>query len=344
MRVDLFDFSLPPDRIAERPASPRDSARLLTMTRDALVDRVVRDLPDMLKQGDVLVFNNTRVIPARLFGTRGQVEIEVLLYEQQEPSIWLALARPVKRLNPNDKIHFADGFTAGVLDRTEDGSVLLQFNLSGSAFTKALERNGHIPLPPYINRCDDDRDRVDYQTVYAQENGAIAAPTAGLHFTPALLDKLKSYNIETAYVTLHVGIGTFQPVKVDDTNDHVMHHEWGEISLDVASSLTMAKQQGRRIIAVGTTSLRLLESASDDGGTVYPFAAPTDLFIMPGYRFKAVDALMTNFHLPRSTLYMLVSAFGGMERTREAYTHAIANEYRFYSYGDAFFLERSTTP
>ncbi len=343
MRVDLFDFSLPQGLIAGRPAVPRDSARLLDVTGNALADRTVRDLPDLLHKGDVLVFNDTRVIPARLFGTRGRVEVEILVHQQEDTGTWLALARPAKRLKPGDKIEFGDDFCADVIERTADGSFRLKFNRSGSAFTQALEHFGHMPLPPYLGRSDDERDRTDYQTVYAQKEGAVAAPTAGLHFTPEVLDRLNRLGIETAYITLHVGIGTFQPVKVDDTIDHVVHHEWGEISQAAAAQLSLAKQQGRRLVAVGTTSLRLLESASTDGGVVEPFAALTDVFIVPGYRFKAVDALMTNFHLPRSTLLMLVSAFAGLERIREAYAHAIDKGYRFYSYGDACFLERKIT-
>lgn len=339
MRVDQFDFSLAPDCIAERPASPRDSARLLHVQGSALSDRMICDLPSVLKAGDVLVFNDTRVIPARLLGKRGETSVEILLHRQEDGGVWQAMARPAKRLKSGDQINFAADLTAEVLGRTDDGSVRLQFNCAGLPFSEALGRHGHMPLPPYMGRVDDHHDRTDYQTVYAQRDGAVAAPTAGLHFTQQLLADLKSRGIENVFVTLHVGLGTFQPVKVEDTEDHVMHFEWGEITPAVAEKLTAARVEGRRLVAVGTTSLRLLESASDENGAIKPFSAETGLFIVPGYRFKAVDILMTNFHLPRSTLFMLVSAFSGQDCMRQAYSHAMEQGYRFYSYGDACLLE-----
>lgn len=339
MRVDQFDFSLPSQRIADRPAVPRDSARLLHVQGNALQDRSVRDLPPLLREGDVLVFNNTRVIPARLYGSRGTVEVEVLLHREEIPGVWQALARPAKRLKIGDQVRFSDDLEAEVLGRTEDGSVRLQFNCTGTEFSEALARHGHMPLPPYINRADDAADHDTYQTIYAERDGAVAAPTAGLHFTPDLLAALDDRGVQRVFVTLHVGLGTFQPIKVDDTEEHVMHFEWGEIKPDVADTLTKARQQGRRCISIGTTSLRLLESAADDSGIIQPFAGETDLFIVPGYRFKAVDVLMTNFHLPKSTLFMLVSAFAGSACMQNAYAHAIEQHYRFYSYGDACLLE-----
>lgn len=343
MRVDLFDFPLPNDCIATRPAAPRDAARLLHVSGDRLIDRVVSDLPDVLRAGDLLVFNNTRVLPARLFGRRGAVKAEFLLHTEESPGVWHALARPAKRLTAGDEVVFADDFRAEVLGRSEDGSVRLRFLGSAEEFSRGLSTHGHMPLPPYMGRDDDERDKIDYQTVYATELGAVAAPTAGLHFTDDLLGRLADKGIETVALTLHVGLGTFLPMKVDDTNEHVMHREWAEVSVDAAARITQAKREGRRIVAVGTTSLRTLESATTEQGEVKPFADQTGLFIVPGYRFKAVDVLMTNFHLPRSTLFMLVSAFSGIECMKSAYAHAVNSGYRFYSYGDACLLERAQT-
>lgn len=339
MRVDKFDFSLPSDRIADRPVTPRDSARLLRVTHDKLADHTVRALPDLLTDGDVLVFNDTRVIPARLYGKRGSTNVEILLHRSDSEGVWQALARPAKRLKTNDVIEFSDSFSAQVLGREPDGSVRLKFGLRGQAFSAALQDHGHMPLPPYMGRDDDERDRQDYQTIYAAEDGAVAAPTAGLHFTPELMERLEAKGVSTTFLTLHVGLGTFQPIKVDDTDDHVMHREWGHIREETAACLSAAKREGRRIVAVGTTSLRTLEAAADEVGVIHPFAAETDLFIVPGYPFKAVDVLMTNFHLPCSTLFMLVSAFAGVDRMAAAYAHAIEAGYRFYSYGDACLLE-----
>jgi len=340
MRVDAFDFDLPKDRVATRPAEPRESAKMLHVSAGNLKDREIADLPSLVRPGDVLVFNDTRVIPARLYGQRGTVPIEVLLHRRDESGAWHALARPAKRLKTEDLVEFADGFAARVEGRTSDGSVILRFTCDDETFQVKLATYGHMPLPPYIERDDDQKDQSDYQTVYAQRDGSVAAPTAGLHFTPSLMAQLKAAGAELAFLTLHVGLGTFQPVKCEDTEDHVMHREWVEIQNDVAQRLSLAKREGRRIIAVGTTSLRTLESAANEAGEIPPFAGETDLFIVPGYRFKAVDVLLTNFHLPRSTLFMLVSAFAGLDTMKQAYAHAVAQAYRFYSYGDACFLER----
>ena len=353
MRVDLFDFDLPEDRIALRPAVPRDSAKLLVVQPGKpLVDNVVGALPDLLRPGDVLVFNDTKVIPAQLNGIRQRGEalanVDATLHMRTAPDRWLAFMRPAKRVMEGDRIRFGhDGnacflgnLDATVLEKRDAGEVLLGFDLSGAFLDEALHAVGHIPLPPYIasKRPDDARDLTDYQTVYAKDEGAVAAPTAGLHFTPDLFAALDARGIERLFVTLHVGAGTFLPVKADDTADHKMHAEIGHISARTADAMNAAKARGSRIIAVGTTSLRLIESAARDDGTVEPWSGPTDIFITPGYRFKAVDVLMTNFHLPRSTLFMLVSAFAGLETMRDAYRHAIENRYRFYSYGDASLL------
>jgi S-adenosylmethionine:tRNA ribosyltransferase-isomerase len=340
MRVDLFEFPLPTDRIAVRPVEPRDSARLLHVAGRALHDRHVRDLPGLLRAGDLLVVNDTRVIPARLKGRRGPVPVELLLHRAlPEPGRWQAFAKPAKRLKAGQEIAFDDGLTAVVLDKTVDGLVEVRFDRAGPAFLATLARIGHVPLPPYIRRADTAADRAAYQTVYAARDGAVAAPTAGLHFTPELLARLDAAGIARAAVTLHVGAGTFLPVKAEDTAGHVMHAEWGEIAVPAAAAIAAARARGGRIVAVGTTSLRILETAASDDGTVAPFSGDTSLFITPGYRFKTVDLLMTNFHLPRSTLFMLVSAFSGLEAMRAAYAHAVARGYRFYSYGDACLLE-----
>jgi S-adenosylmethionine:tRNA ribosyltransferase-isomerase len=356
MRVDLFDFELPEERIALRPAEPRDNARLLVVRPGAGVDdRIVRDLPSLLDPGDVLVFNDTKVIPAQLKGIRRRgdaaAQVEATLHMRVGPDRWRAFMRPGKRIAAGDRIHFGhDGnscflgqLEATVVEKGEGGEVLLGFDLSGPFLDEALHAVGHIPLPPYIasRRDDDERDRTDYQTIYAREEGAVAAPTAGLHFTPELFAALDARGIERHFVTLHVGAGTFLPVKVDDTADHKMHAETGFVPRAVAEALNAAKARGGRVVAVGTTSLRLLESAAQADGTVTAWSGSTDIFITPGYRFRAVDALMTNFHLPRSTLFMLVSAFSGLETMRAAYTHAIENHYRFYSYGDGSLLFRA---
>ena len=338
-----FDFDLPLERIAQTAIEPRDHARLLHVMGQGLVDRHVYDLPDLLRSGDLLVMNNTKVIPARLYGMRGEVRVEILLHKKHAPSEWLAFARPGKRLKLGDKILFSKDFIAKVLAKHEGGEILIRFNVADENLLAMLEQYGEPPLPPYIHReaGTAKKDQGRYQTVYAAREGAVAAPTAGLHFTPELFKRLEAKGVELATVTLHVGAGTFLPVKVDRIADHQMHAEWGEITATTAAQINKAKQEGRRIVAVGTTSLRLLESAADDQGVVHPFSKDTAIFIYPGYRFKVVDVLMTNFHLPKSTLFMLVSAFAGLERMRAAYEYAIANNYRFYSYGDTTLLEKA---
>lgn len=342
MDVDLFDFELPRELIAERPVAPRDAARLLHVTSGALADGSVRDLPSLLQPGDVLVSNDTRVIPARLFGKRGEAGIEVTLHERIALDRWKAFARPAKKLKPGDVVRFGADFSAMVAEKGEAGEVTLRFDRAGDALMLALEEFGRLPLPPYIRKGEaDEADRADYQTVFARHKGAVAAPTAGLHFTPELLAALDARGVQRLTVTLHVGAGTFLPVKANDTNDHKMHAERGVVTAEIAAAINAAKAEGRRIVAIGTTSLRLLESAADTDGTLRPFDGATDIFITPGYRFRLVDVLMTNFHLPRSTLFMLVSAFAGLPRMKAAYEHAKANGYRFYSYGDACLLEKA---
>jgi S-adenosylmethionine:tRNA ribosyltransferase-isomerase len=338
VRVSDFDFALPPERIALRPAVPRESAKLLVVG-DGLFDKTVADLPSLLRTGDVLVFNNTRVIPAALTGMRlGRLgttpKIEALLHQRIDGARWKAFVKPAKKLIAGDQVRFG-GLEAVVETKGEEGEVTLCFSSSGADLDAGLAAFGRVPLPPYIEgkRAQDGQDRIDYQTSYAQHDGAVAAPTAGLHFTSHLMKCLQDIGIQQEFVTLHVGAGTFLPVKVDDTADHKMHSEWGEVSAAVSSRLKAAKADGRRIIPVGTTSLRLLEASGME-----QFSGSTDIFITPGYRFRAADGLITNFHLPKSTLFMLVSAFAGVTRMRAAYEHAIANEYRFYSYGDASLL------
>jgi len=339
MKVDDFDFELPRECVAERPARPRDSARLLEVRPDGLGDHRVSDLPGLLRPGDMLVFNDTRVIPARLAGRRGGAKVEVTLHKRESSGCWRAFARPARKLGAGDRIDFADGLAAAVAEKGEDGEVTLDFGIGDAALFAALEAQGAMPLPPYIKRAEPDpEDRADYQTVYARRPGAVAAPTAGLHFTDRLLRALDARGVATVFVTLHVGAGTFLPVKAERVEDHRMHAEWGEVGEVAAGAIDTARGQGGRIVAVGTTSLRLLESAAAEDGTVRPFAGETDIFIAPGYRFRAVDLLLTNFHLPRSTLFMLVAAFSGLARMRAAYAHAIEAGYRFYSYGDACLL------
>ncbi len=355
MRVDLFDFDLPEERIALRPASPRDAARMLVVRpKAAMEDRIVRDLPGFLRPGDALVFNDTKVIPARLSGIRRRGEtaahVEATLHMRTGPDRWKAFLKPAKRVVEGERIQFghdAESCFLGSLDATvaekgEGGEALLVFDFSGPVLDEAIAAAGHIPLPPYIaaRRPDDARDRADYQTIYAREEGAVAAPTAGLHFTPELFAALDEAGIERHFVTLHVGAGTFLPVKADDTEAHRMHSERGEVSAATADALNAVRGRGGRIVAVGTTSLRLLESAADSAGRVGAWSGETDIFITPGYDFRAVDVLMTNFHLPRSTLFMLVSAFSGLDTMKAVYGHAIEQGYRFYSYGDACLLFR----
>jgi S-adenosylmethionine:tRNA ribosyltransferase-isomerase len=332
LKTSLFDFELPERLIADHPVSPRDSARMLVVGESFLDDRIA-SLPSFLKHGDVLVFNDTKVLPARLMGKRGDANIEILLHKKQQGA-WLCFARPAKKLKPGDTVTFADDFSARVLEKRDDGQVSLAFEEQG--FHERLMRHGKMPLPPYIEkkRVADSGDIADYQTVYAKHEGSVAAPTAGLHFTDALLKAVDAVGAKRAHVTLHVGGGTFLPVKAEDTKDHVMHSEWANISAETADLINNAT----RLIAVGTTSLRTLESAADDQGRVRAFSGETNIFITPGYEFKAVDVLLTNFHLPKSTLFMLVSAFSGLERMQAAYAHAIAQNYRFYSYGDACLL------
>jgi len=339
MRVDLFDFDLPQDLIALRPAQPRDAARLLLLAGDMTDDRSVRDLPDILRPGDCLVFNDTRVIPAQLEGTRGEARIGATLHKREGLRDWRAFVRNAKRLKDGDRIDFGQDVTALAVSRGEDGSVLLHFE-GEEPVEVLLERAGTMPLPPYIaaKRGIDERDAEDYQTMFASEKGAVAAPTAALHFTPDLMARLDAAGIVHETLTLHVGAGTFLPMKVDDTDDHQMHAEWGRIDAACADRLNAVRAKGGRVIAVGTTSLRLLESAAGDDGIIRPFENDTSIFITPGYRFKAIDGLMTNFHLPKSTLFMLVSAIMGRDRMQAAYAHAIAGRYRFYSYGDSSLL------
>ena len=340
MKVTEFDFDLPGERIALRPARPRDAARLLVVgPGDELDDRFIPELPELLSPGDVLVFNDTKVIPARLHGLRDQIKVEITLHQQITGTTWAAFAKPAKRLRTADIIVF-DDLRAEVMEKRRGGEVVLTFKVDESVFMKRLAALGEMPLPPYIasKRPVDARDLTDYQTVFAKRQGAVAAPTAGLHFTPELVGALTAKEIATAGLTLHVGAGTFLPVKVEDTEDHFMHAEWGEISAETAASLNAVRGQGGRIVAVGTTALRLLESAIDDDGRIQPFTGSTNIFITPGYSFRAVDLLLTNFHLPRSTLFMLVAAFSGLESMRRAYAHAIDRGYRFYSYGDACLL------
>lgn len=338
MRVDLFDFDLPTDRIALRPAEPRDSARLLVVGEEH-ADRSVSDLPALLRRGDLLVFNDTRVIPAQLEGRRGDASIGATLHKREGLREWRAFLRNARRVKVGDVIDFGDEVHATALDKGEDGSALLCFH-GDEPVELLLERAGTMPLPPYIasRRPTDERDQADYQTMFAREAGAVAAPTAALHFTPALMAALEAAGVEHVTLTLHVGAGTFLPVKADDTEHHVMHSEWGRIDSATADRLNQVRAAGGRIIPVGTTSLRLLESAAGEDGVVRPFEGDTAIFITPGYRFRAVDGLVTNFHLPRSTLFMLVSALMGRERMIEAYAHAIERGYRFYSYGDASLL------
>ncbi|WP_341713353.1 tRNA preQ1(34) S-adenosylmethionine ribosyltransferase-isomerase QueA [Erythrobacter sp.] len=340
MKVDLFDFELPAERIALRPVRPRDAARMLVVRPDGpFEDRGVRDLPNLLRKGDVLVFNDTRVIPAQLEGRRGEAKIGATLHKRVDLRRWQAFIRNAKRLREGDEIEFGGGVFAVAEQRLPDGSFVLSF-AGEEPVEVLLERAGRMPLPPYIagKRPTDAQDREDYQTMFAQEDGAVAAPTAALHFTPELIAALEAAGIGRETLTLHVGAGTFLPVKVDDTDDHAMHSEWGRIEPAVADRLNAARSAGGRVIAVGTTSLRLLESATGEDGVIQPFAGDTDIFITPGYRLRAVDGLMTNFHLPKSTLVMLVSAMMGRERIMAAYAHAIDNEYRFYSYGDSSLL------
>ncbi|HEY9219923.1 MAG TPA: tRNA preQ1(34) S-adenosylmethionine ribosyltransferase-isomerase QueA [Phenylobacterium sp.] len=357
MQLSDFDFDLPEDRIALRPASPRDAARLLHVpVSGPLEDLQVRDLPGLLRAGDRLVFNDTKVIPARLKGRRlreeSVVAVDATLHKRLSPHRWTAFMRPGKRLAAGDRISFGSmsdracllgALDATVVEKGEGGEVTLSFDLSGPDLDAAIAERGAMPLPPYIaaKRAEDEQDRADYQTIYAQADGSVAAPTAGLHFTPQLLDTLRAAGVELSFVTLHVGAGTFLPVKTERLEEHQMHAETGEVSAATAEAINATHAAGGRVVCVGTTSLRLLESAAAEDGRVAPFAGDTSIFITPGYRFRVADGLMTNFHLPKSTLFMLVSAFAGLERMRGAYRHAVETGYRFYSYGDGSLLWRA---
>jgi S-adenosylmethionine:tRNA ribosyltransferase-isomerase len=355
METALFDFDLPPERIALRPASPRDAARLLVVQPGAtpeLQDKTVRDLPEFLREGDVLVVNDTRVIAARLTGHRigrgAEPKIEATLIKRLDGSRWNAFIKGAKKVEPGDTLRFGEEgkvcflgqLDATVEDKGEGGEVTLSFAFHGPVLDQAISERGDMPLPPYIaaRRAPDDQDRADYQTLFAQEEGSVAAPTAGLHFTPALIEALGAKGVALRKVTLHVGAGTFLPVKAHDTAEHRMHSEFGVVSPETAAALNAARASGGRIVAVGTTALRLLESAADESGRIRPFSGETSIFITPGYRFRAADLLMSNFHLPRSTLFMLVAAFSGLDTMKRGYAHAIADGYRFYSYGDACLL------
>ena len=340
MDVDLFDFELPGEAIALRPARPRDSARLLHIGQNigtcGFQDQVIRDLPQLLRPRDLLVFNNTRVLPLQLTARRGTGRVELTLFEPLGPGRWRAFAKPARKLRGGDVLLITEGFAATVEAPHSDGQVVLDFALDDETLMAALQKYGTLPLPPYIrkHRAVDAQDQVDYQTILARHDGAVAAPTAGLHFTPEILTRLAAAGIERGEVTLHVGPGTFLPVNVADTHDHVMHSEWGEVDENLIARIRETKAGGGRVVAVGTTSLRLLESAGMEA-----FSGETDIFITPGYQFRVVDLLLTNFHLPRSTLFMLVSAFAELEAMQAAYAHAIGSGYRFYSYGDACLLE-----
>jgi S-adenosylmethionine:tRNA ribosyltransferase-isomerase len=360
MRTDLFDFELPPAAIALRPASPRDAAAMLVVQGDGVLrDHIVADLPQWLEPGDQLVVNDTKVIPAQLGGRRlgrdtepkTEPKIETTLIKRLDGSRWRALVKPAKKLSPGDRIRFGNEGKVCLLGHLDaeveakgvEGEVTLSFSFHGAVLDQAIADLGEVPLPPYIasKRAPDDRDVADYQTMFAVHEGAVAAPTAGLHFTPALEAALRARGVELHRLTLHVGAGTFLPVKADDTGGHKMHAEWGFVSAATAARLNAARANGARIVAVGTTSLRLLESAAAANGAIAPFEGETSIFITPGYRFRSVDILLTNFHLPRSTLFMLVSAFSGLETMKRAYAHAIQSGYRFYSYGDACLLFRA---
>jgi S-adenosylmethionine:tRNA ribosyltransferase-isomerase len=343
MKLDDFDYDLPPSAIADRPTVPRHQARLLDLTSDNRQDRRVIELPSLINSDDLLIVNNTKVIPARLIGKRGEVKISITLHRQTGGNEWHAFAKPAKKLRLHDEVIFADDFSAMVVAIGDNGIRVLQFNRTDADLVLALHQYGEMPLPPYISRPDgaDKADEEDYQTMFARNEGAVAAPTAGLHFDDTLMAALQDHSIPHAEVTLHVGAGTFLPVKTDDPKQHIMHKEWGEISHETAAAINACRARGGRIVAVGTTSLRLLESCWRDRGKIEPYQAETDLFILPGYAFGVVDMLLTNFHLPKSTLLMLVYAFAGQDRVRAGYEHALANGYRFFSYGDACLMERN---
>lgn len=355
MKVDIFDFDLDRSMIADKPANPRDTSKLLDLSEeDKITDRIFYELPDILHKGDVLVFNDTKVIPARLYGQRGEALVEVTLYHPVDGIRWQSFIKNAKRLHVGDTVFFYTNeitakdsdFSAEVLEKNGEEGVLLKFNCDPEDLAHYLEKYGSMPLPPYIKRekpttglWSKYNDKEDYQTVYAKHEGAVAAPTAGLHFTPRVLDALEKKGVKKVFLTLHVGAGTFLPVKVEDTKDHKMHAEYGIITPEACEIINQAKKDGNRIIAVGTTSLRLLESAADDNGVLHPFTGETDIFITPGYKFKIIDYIITNFHLPKSTLFMLICAIAGTERMQKAYHYAMEHKYRFYSYGDSSILK-----
>lgn len=344
LRTADFDFVLPDALIAQSPARPRDAARMLVVGAEGMADAGVRDLPGLLRPGDIMVVNDTSVIPARLRARRGQARIEVMLNRAEGGGVWHALIRNARRLRAGDiiTVEGAEGCSATVLGAPEGGAALLDFGPDQAALAAALEAAGEIPLPPYIDRPEGPRaeDAADYRTIFARQPGAVAAPTASLHFTDALLDAIAARGVARATVTLHVGAGTFLPLRGDDPRAHRLHAEWGEVSAEAAAAINAARAAGGRIVAIGTTALRLLESAADEAGRIQPFRGLTDIFLLPGHRFRTADLLMTNFHLPKSTLFMLVCAFAGTDRMKAAYAHAVAQGYRFYSYGDATLLER----
>ena len=343
MRLDDFDFPLPRELIAEHPCEPREAARLLHIpVLGELADRRIADLPSLLLPGDLVICNDTKVIPARLVGKRGAATVEITLHRDEGGGAWRAFAKGAKRLRPGDRLDFASDFAATVAQKHPEGDLSLRFDRDGAAFHAALARHGAMPLPPYIKRArgGDPHDRADYQTIFARAEGAVAAPTAGLHFTPALVEALSRRGIGLASLTLHVGPGTFLPVKARDPREHHMHGEWGILSAATAERIAATRRAGGRIVALGTTSLRLLKSAAAETSEVRPFAGETRLFILPGYHFRAIDLLLTNFHLPRSTLLILVAALAGLDRIKSAYCHAVAQRYRFFSYGDACLIER----
>lgn len=355
MKVDIFDFNLDKELIAKAPANPRDHSRLLDLSEENLIhDRHFYDLPQLLHKGDVMVFNDTKVIPARLYGKRGEALVEVTLYHPDDGISWWAFIKNAKRLHIGDTIHFYTAeiaaedsdFSADVLQKDDEDGVFIRFNCTADALGKNLEKYGAMPLPPYIKRdrptqglWNPYNDKEDYQTVYAKHEGAVAAPTAGLHFTDRLLKQIDDLGIQRVFLTLHVGAGTFLPVKSDTTEGHKMHAEYGIISEEACRIINQAKKEGRRIIAVGTTSVRLLESAADERGILHPFCGETSIFLTPGYKFRMIDLIITNFHLPKSTLFMLICAIGGIERMQKAYQHAIEEKYRFYSYGDSSIIK-----
>jgi S-adenosylmethionine:tRNA ribosyltransferase-isomerase len=344
VRTSDFDFALPEHLIAQEPARPRDAARLLRVGAAALEDLSVRDLPGLLREGDILVANDTRVIPARLRARRGEARLEIMLNRDEGDGTWHALVRNARRLRVGDTVQVEGAaLTAEVLERAEDGTARLRFAAGPEALAAALEQAGEVPLPPYIARPEGPRpsDRADYQTLFAARPGAVAAPTASLHFTPALLAACEARGVRRATVTLHVGAGTFLPLRGEDVRAQKLHAEWGEVTAEAAAAINAARAVGGRVVALGTTALRLLESCVDEAGVVHPFRGTTDIFLLPGHAFCSADLLLTNFHLPRSTLFMLVSAFAGVARMRAAYAHAVARGYRFYSFGDASLLERA---